>query len=203
VSGQLHDPAVYPRGKGPGTHWIGGWVGSKTGLDDVEKRKFLTPKCEVHSSTKKEPLHALRSNRSAIVTSRNDKPYTTCTRPQHTLRHAVIRCKWQRLANVGLEKLAGRAVCLCTSVASSSPEWCSSASSCLMMYCFSIYCLFNDDLNSSHHTKSSDRIFREQPIVKFNGYYRLCLRALLYVGFSLLVSFTISIVKHWKETALA
>jgi hypothetical protein len=26
----------------PGTHWIGGWVGPRAGLDDVEKRKFLT-----------------------------------------------------------------------------------------------------------------------------------------------------------------
>jgi hypothetical protein len=26
----------------PGTHWIGGWVGPRTGLDDVEKGKFLT-----------------------------------------------------------------------------------------------------------------------------------------------------------------
>jgi hypothetical protein len=26
----------------PGTHWIGGWVGRTAGLDDVEKRKFLT-----------------------------------------------------------------------------------------------------------------------------------------------------------------
>jgi hypothetical protein len=25
-----------------GTHWIGGWLGHRTGLDDVEKRKFLT-----------------------------------------------------------------------------------------------------------------------------------------------------------------
>jgi hypothetical protein len=24
-----------------GTHWIGGWVGPRAGLDDVEKRKFL------------------------------------------------------------------------------------------------------------------------------------------------------------------
>jgi hypothetical protein len=24
------------------THWIGGWVDPRTGLDDVEKRKFLT-----------------------------------------------------------------------------------------------------------------------------------------------------------------
>jgi hypothetical protein len=26
----------------PGTHWIGGWVGPRTGPDDVEKRKFWT-----------------------------------------------------------------------------------------------------------------------------------------------------------------
>jgi hypothetical protein len=25
----------------PGTHWIGGWVGPRTGLDDVEKTKIL------------------------------------------------------------------------------------------------------------------------------------------------------------------
>jgi hypothetical protein len=25
-----------------GTHWIGGWVGPRAGLDDVVKRKFLT-----------------------------------------------------------------------------------------------------------------------------------------------------------------
>ena len=26
----------------PGTHWIQGYVGHRTGLDDVEKSKFLT-----------------------------------------------------------------------------------------------------------------------------------------------------------------
>jgi hypothetical protein len=30
------------RERAPGTHWIGGWLGPRTGLDDVEKRKFLT-----------------------------------------------------------------------------------------------------------------------------------------------------------------
>jgi hypothetical protein len=38
VSGQLHDPAALP----PRTHWVGVWVGPRTGLDHVEKRKFLT-----------------------------------------------------------------------------------------------------------------------------------------------------------------
>jgi hypothetical protein len=26
----------------PGTHWIGGWVDPRAGLDDLEKRKLLT-----------------------------------------------------------------------------------------------------------------------------------------------------------------
>jgi hypothetical protein len=26
----------------PGTHWIGDWMGPRAGLDDVEKRKFVT-----------------------------------------------------------------------------------------------------------------------------------------------------------------
>jgi hypothetical protein len=33
VNGQLHDPAVLPRRKEPGTHWIGGWLGPRAGLD--------------------------------------------------------------------------------------------------------------------------------------------------------------------------
>jgi hypothetical protein len=42
MSGQLHAPAALIPGKNPRTHWIGGWVGPRDGLDDVEKRKFLT-----------------------------------------------------------------------------------------------------------------------------------------------------------------
>jgi hypothetical protein len=30
-----------PGERAPCTHWLGGWVGPRTGLDDVEKRKFL------------------------------------------------------------------------------------------------------------------------------------------------------------------
>jgi hypothetical protein len=34
VSGQRHAPAaLYPLGKNPGTHWIGGWMGPRAGLD--------------------------------------------------------------------------------------------------------------------------------------------------------------------------
>jgi hypothetical protein len=28
--------------RAPGTHWIGGWVVPRAGLDELEKRKFLT-----------------------------------------------------------------------------------------------------------------------------------------------------------------
>jgi hypothetical protein len=31
-----------PGERAPGTHWIGGWVDPSAGLDNVEKRKFLT-----------------------------------------------------------------------------------------------------------------------------------------------------------------
>jgi hypothetical protein len=42
VSGQRHAPAaLYRRGKNPGTHWIGGWVGPIAGLDAGARRKIL------------------------------------------------------------------------------------------------------------------------------------------------------------------
>jgi hypothetical protein len=42
VSGQLQASVALLLGeRGPGTHWIGGWVGPRTSLDDVEKRKCL------------------------------------------------------------------------------------------------------------------------------------------------------------------
>jgi hypothetical protein len=34
VSGQLHAPAALPPGKSPGTHFTGGWVYPRAGLDD-------------------------------------------------------------------------------------------------------------------------------------------------------------------------
>jgi len=44
VSGQLHTLAALPQGKELlGTHWIGGWVGPRSGLDTVVKRYFPPP----------------------------------------------------------------------------------------------------------------------------------------------------------------
>jgi hypothetical protein len=43
VSGQLHAPATLPPGKQtPGILWIGDWVAPRVGLEDMEKRIFLT-----------------------------------------------------------------------------------------------------------------------------------------------------------------
>jgi hypothetical protein len=42
VSGQRHAPAtLYPRGKDPGTHCTGGWVGPRAGLDTEARGKIL------------------------------------------------------------------------------------------------------------------------------------------------------------------
>jgi hypothetical protein len=42
VSGKLHAlAALPPRERALGTHWIGGWVGPRVGLDAVEKRQIL------------------------------------------------------------------------------------------------------------------------------------------------------------------
>jgi hypothetical protein len=42
VSGQRHAPAaLYPRRKDPGTHWTGGWVGLRSGLDTDIRGKIL------------------------------------------------------------------------------------------------------------------------------------------------------------------
>jgi hypothetical protein len=36
----LRPGSFNPRERAPGTHWIGGWVGPRAGLDTVVKRKI-------------------------------------------------------------------------------------------------------------------------------------------------------------------
>jgi hypothetical protein len=44
VSSQCHAPAaLYPEERTPGTHWIGGWVDSRAGLEAGARRKILCP----------------------------------------------------------------------------------------------------------------------------------------------------------------
>jgi len=42
---------LYLRGKSPGTHWIGGYMGPRAGLDAVEKRKIPNPRRELKPRT--------------------------------------------------------------------------------------------------------------------------------------------------------
>jgi hypothetical protein len=39
VGGHLHSPAALPPGKRHGTHFIGGWVGPRAGLEGCEKSR--------------------------------------------------------------------------------------------------------------------------------------------------------------------
>jgi hypothetical protein len=42
---------LYPQGKSPGPHWIEGWVGPRTVLDAVVKKKILSPRWESNPRT--------------------------------------------------------------------------------------------------------------------------------------------------------
>jgi hypothetical protein len=54
VSGQHHAPtALYPRGKDPGIHCTGGWVGPKAGLDTEVGGKIL---CHCRGSNPDRPV---------------------------------------------------------------------------------------------------------------------------------------------------
>jgi hypothetical protein len=45
VSGQHYAPAAFnPPGKDSGTHWTGGWVGPRAGLDAEATGKILCPR---------------------------------------------------------------------------------------------------------------------------------------------------------------
>jgi hypothetical protein len=56
VSGQRHAPAaLYPRERNPGTHWTGGWVGSKAGLDTEVRGKIS---CLCQGSTLGHPVRS-------------------------------------------------------------------------------------------------------------------------------------------------
>jgi hypothetical protein len=44
MSGQRHTPSArYPGKKPPGTHFTGGWVGPRVGLETEGRRKILLP----------------------------------------------------------------------------------------------------------------------------------------------------------------
>jgi hypothetical protein len=40
-----------PEEEAPGTHWVGGWVDPRVGLDSIEKRKIYLPGIEPRQSS--------------------------------------------------------------------------------------------------------------------------------------------------------
>jgi hypothetical protein len=42
---------IIPRERAPGTHWVGGWVGPRAGLDAVEEKHFALPGIEPGASS--------------------------------------------------------------------------------------------------------------------------------------------------------
>jgi hypothetical protein len=46
-----HSGRFTPREGAPGTHWVGGWVGCRAGLDAVTKRKIPSPRRESNPRT--------------------------------------------------------------------------------------------------------------------------------------------------------
>jgi hypothetical protein len=62
--------SLYPQGKSPSAHWIGGWVGPRTGLNNMEKRKIL-------------PLPGFKLPPVASC-------YTNCTIPVHNYKICLL-----------------------------------------------------------------------------------------------------------------
>jgi hypothetical protein len=83
------------------THWIGGWVDPRTGLDDVEKRKFVTlPGLELRPlgrPTRSQPLYRIRysgssTKKSSDLIGNRTRDLPACSIvPQATMRPRAPR----------------------------------------------------------------------------------------------------------------
>jgi hypothetical protein len=104
VSSQFHAPANSPPGeRSPGTHWIGGWVVPKAGVDFEKHRKISCP-CQGQNSGRSARIvlqNRLSHSRSSYIIIRNildeDKPKfnvpynVQCGLPMQTSRiHRVV-----------------------------------------------------------------------------------------------------------------
>jgi hypothetical protein len=82
VSGQLHaSVALPPRERAPGTHWIGGWMGPRAGLDTVSKRK--TPS----SCRESNPDHPIGQSIASRYTDRAIRALSNKSHHHHHHHH--------------------------------------------------------------------------------------------------------------------
>jgi hypothetical protein len=96
--GQLHAPVGLPPGRGPDTHWVGGSVGLRSGLDEVAKRKKM--------ASLRLPGTELRSSNPYLVTIQTELPghgksvwnprvdRSIVYRKHMDLRHIEVTVKW-------------------------------------------------------------------------------------------------------------
>jgi hypothetical protein len=90
VSGQRDAPAaLYPQGKNPGTHWIGGWVGLRASLDTGDRRKILRP-CRgsnPNRPVRSQTLYCLSYRGSSLATLYRTKLHHNSTKSLKVTRH--------------------------------------------------------------------------------------------------------------------
>jgi hypothetical protein len=103
VSDQLHPLAAFiPRERAPSTHWIGGWVGPRVGLDAVEKRKILhcwesTPGHPAHSYTDSDRKNIkIKIPSSVTIFNKTDKIFCCLVR---------FGLKWQTNSIKGTDRI--------------------------------------------------------------------------------------------------
>jgi hypothetical protein len=98
--------SLYPRERTPSTHCIGGSVGPRAGLNDMEKRKFLTlPGLELRPldrPVRSQSLYRLRHPGSHSL----DKGIIKCQKHLYRLSLARSRSQWQRSLRDELSSLA-------------------------------------------------------------------------------------------------
>jgi hypothetical protein len=102
----------------PGTHWIGGWVDPRAGLDDLETRKFLTlPRLELRplSPARSQSLYRLRSTKAQYVhkTRPSLAGFYIHALPRSWLVVQIVSL--QRTKKLKLSELFPAALCTCRS----------------------------------------------------------------------------------------
>jgi hypothetical protein len=102
---------LYPRGTIP-SNWIGGWVGSRAGLNDVEKRKFLAlPGLELRSlgwPARSQSLYRLRYPDSWVCRCRWENNIKMNLKEigwedVHWVHLAQDRAQWHALVNTVMQ----------------------------------------------------------------------------------------------------